>query len=195
MGHPDPGNVSGGYRRLMLCCIRIIWQNCDIQRPNQGGSSSTDASLAINAIHHVIQLSLPVQSPTEDQRHRSRGRNSYGHPTSATLGRLAQVGSAIYRTDLNGDVTVTTDGSTYDVQTGQTSSQPIAVIAKPVTTQQPVSSQSSAGAVCDCSYNRYNCGDFSGHTAAQACYDYFISLGKGDIHQLDGDKNGIACEG
>ena len=45
--------------------------------------------------------------------------NSYGHPTSATLGRLAQVGSAVYRTDLNGDVTVTTDGSTYDVKTSQ----------------------------------------------------------------------------
>ena len=36
--------------------------------------------------------------------------NSYGHPTSTTLGHLAQVGSAVYRTDLNGDVTVTTDG-------------------------------------------------------------------------------------
>ena len=34
--------------------------------------------------------------------------NSYGHPTSATLGRLAKVGSAVFRTDLNGDVTVTT---------------------------------------------------------------------------------------
>ncbi len=43
--------------------------------------------------------------------------NSYGPPTSATLGRLAQVGSAVYRTDLNGDVTVTTDGTTYDVKT------------------------------------------------------------------------------
>ena len=97
----------------------------------------------------------------------------------------------MYRTDLNGDVTVTTDGTTYDVKTGLTSSQPIAGIAKTVTTQQPVSSQSSAGAVCDCSSNRYDCNDFSGHTAAQACYDYCISLGKGDIHQLDGDKNGI----
>jgi len=45
--------------------------------------------------------------------------NSYGHPTSATLGRLAQVGSAVYRTDLNGDVTVTTNGTTYDVKTSQ----------------------------------------------------------------------------
>ena len=28
--------------------------------------------------------------------------NYHGHPTSATLGRLAQVGSAVYRTDMNG---------------------------------------------------------------------------------------------
>jgi len=121
--------------------------------------------------------------------------NSYGHPTSATLGRLAQVGSGVYRTDLNSEVTVTTDGTTYDVKTGQTSSPPIARIAKTVTTEQAVSSQSSSGAVCDCSSNKYNCKDFSGHDAAQACYEYCISLGKGDIHQLDGDKNGIACEG
>jgi len=53
-------------------------------------------------------------------------------------------GSAVYRTDLNGDVTVTTDGMTYDVKTGQVSSQPIAGIAKTVTTQQAVSPQSSA---------------------------------------------------
>jgi len=36
--------------------------------------------------------------------------NSYGHPTSATLGRLAQVGSAVYRSDLNGDILMTIDG-------------------------------------------------------------------------------------
>jgi len=42
--------------------------------------------------------------------------NSYGHPTSATYGRLDQVGSAIYRTDLNGEVTVTTDGTTSRCQ-------------------------------------------------------------------------------
>ena len=97
----------------------------------------------------------------------------------------------MYRTDLNGDVTVTTDGTTYDVKIRQTSSQQVSGTAKTVTTQQMVSSQSSAVAVCDCSYNRYNCNDFSGHDAAQACYDYCISLGKGDIHKMDADKNGI----
>jgi len=66
----------------------------------------------------------------------------YGHPTSATLGRPARVGSAVCRTDLNGDVTVTTDGTKNDVKTGLASSQPIAGSAKTVTTPQPVSTQS-----------------------------------------------------
>jgi len=48
--------------------------------------------------------------------------------------------------------------------------------------------------VCDCSGNIYNCSDFSTHAAAQACYDYCLSLGVGDIHRLDGDNDGIACE-
>ena len=36
--------------------------------------------------------------------------NSYGHPKSTPLGRLVQVGSAVYRTDLEGVEAVTTDG-------------------------------------------------------------------------------------
>jgi beta-lactamase superfamily II metal-dependent hydrolase len=73
--------------------------------------------------------------------------NSYGPPTPATLGRLAKVGSAVYRTDLNGDIIVTTDGSTYDVKTGQTSCQPVSGSANTVTTQKTLSTQSSAGEV------------------------------------------------
>jgi len=50
-------------------------------------------------------------------------------------------------------------------------------------------------AVCDCSYDRYNCSDFSTHAAAQACFDYCRSIGRGDIHKLDGsDGDGLACE-
>lgn len=47
---------------------------------------------------------------------------------------------------------------------------------------------------CDCSGNIYNCGDFSTHAAAQSCFEYCISQGVGDIHRLDGDNDGIACE-
>lgn len=53
-----------------------------------------------------------------------------------------------------------------------------------------------SGAVCDCSANIYNCPDFGGNqSAAQACYNYCVSLGEGDIHRLDGnDGDGIVCE-
>jgi len=47
---------------------------------------------------------------------------------------------------------------------------------------------------CDCSNNIYNCDDFSTQAEAQKCFEYCLSLGKGDIHLLDGDIDGIACE-
>jgi hypothetical protein len=42
----------------------------------------------------------------------------------------------------------------------------------------------------------YNCNlsDFSIQAQAQSCYDYCIAQGAGDIHRLDGDNDGIACE-
>jgi len=43
--------------------------------------------------------------------------NSYGCPTSAALQRLQQAGSKVYRTDLNGTITITSDGYTYSVDT------------------------------------------------------------------------------
>jgi len=41
-----------------------------------------------------------------------------------------------------------------------------------------------------CSSNYYNCGDFSTHTKAQKVFELCGS----DIHQLDRDEDGIACE-
>jgi len=41
--------------------------------------------------------------------------NSYGHPHPETLYRLSQHNSLIFRTDQNGDVTVTTDGTSWNV--------------------------------------------------------------------------------
>ncbi|MBI2024590.1 MAG: MBL fold metallo-hydrolase [Candidatus Harrisonbacteria bacterium] len=38
------------------------------------------------------------------------GKNSYGHPTNAALNRLADVGSQIFRTDLNGTIKAIFDG-------------------------------------------------------------------------------------
>ncbi len=44
--------------------------------------------------------------------------------------------------------------------------------------------------VCECSYNKYNCSDFSNRAEAWECFNYCESLGKGDIHDLDRDNDG-----
>ena len=43
----------------------------------------------------------------------SVGKNSYGHPTDGCLSRLDQKGIQVYRTDLNGNIILGTDGETY----------------------------------------------------------------------------------
>lgn len=45
----------------------------------------------------------------------SVGENTFGHPTPDTLGRLADAGVQVYRTDQDGDVVVATDGVSANV--------------------------------------------------------------------------------
>ena len=49
---------------------------------------------------------------------------------------------------------------------------------------------------CSCTADTLDCtyDDFSSITKAQACYDYCVSLGDGDVHGLDYYDDGIACE-
>lgn len=45
----------------------------------------------------------------------------------------------------------------------------------------------------DCSSNIYNCGDFSTHAEAQAAFEFCGGVGN-DVHDLDRDSDGSACE-
>lgn len=44
-----------------------------------------------------------------------------------------------------------------------------------------------------CSYNAYNCDDFETHLEAQEIYGLCGGLSN-DVHHLDGDSDGSACE-
>ncbi len=44
-----------------------------------------------------------------------------------------------------------------------------------------------------CSYNAYNCSNFSTHAEAQQVYDSCGGV-LNDVHNLDRDKDGLACE-
>lgn len=45
-----------------------------------------------------------------------------------------------------------------------------------------------------CTHDAYNCSDFPNQPAAQACFVYCLDMVGIDIHRLDGDNDGIACE-
>lgn len=71
----------------------------------------------------------------------------------------------------------------------------VTVIPSPkITTAESKATSTFSGGICDCSSDKLNCKDFSTHAEAQTCYDYCIGQGKGDIHRLDADQNGNACE-
>ena len=44
-----------------------------------------------------------------------------------------------------------------------------------------------------CNYDAYNCGDFKTHLQAQTAYEECGGVAN-DIHALDRDKDGLACE-
>ncbi len=46
----------------------------------------------------------------------------------------------------------------------------------------------------DCSSDAYNCANFTTQAEAQEVFDYCTEQGAGDIHRLDADGNGKACE-
>jgi len=104
-------------------------------------------------------------------------------------------------TSLPSQLPTTTPASTT-VTPAQTVTQLATITVVPITKVTPaptarvttVPTTSGGTVVCDCSSDRYNCADFSTQAAAQACYNYCITQGIGDIHGLDGDKNGKACE-
>lgn len=58
--------------------------------------------------------------------------NSYGHPAATTLSKLQTASATIYRTDLNGNIVVTTNGSTYSISTQKNLPTPVAPVITPV---------------------------------------------------------------
>lgn len=112
--------------------------------------------------------------------------NTYGHPHQETVDRLAAAGVTVYRTDLDGTVTLTSDCSTYSIATSGSAVTPT-VTPVPSPGPPPISLEEACGlcAATDC-----NCSDFDTQAEAQAC----LNADPSDPFNLDGDNDGIACE-
>jgi competence protein ComEC len=77
----------------------------DILKVGHHGSKTSTGSYLLNKIYPDVS----IISVGKD--------NPFGHPSIVTLNNLAKSHSEIYRTDVNGDITVTTDGNTYSIIT------------------------------------------------------------------------------
>ena len=51
--------------------------------------------------------------------------NAHGHPAASVISRLEEIGAAVYRTDLHGDIVLTCDGETMSVSTAKTPKNPV----------------------------------------------------------------------
>lgn len=63
-----------------------------------------------------------------------------------------------------------------------------------IPTETPTLPSTATATPCDCSADVYNCDDFIGPYAAQQCYLQCQAAGAGDVHGLDRDNDGNACE-
>lgn len=68
---------------------------------------------------------------------------------------------------------------------------PATYTAVPTRTRTPVVTRNAS--ICTCTRNVYDCADFSTQAEAQACFDLCFPKA-GDIHFLDSNKDGEACE-
>lgn len=64
--------------------------------------------------------------------------NTYGHPSVETLSKLQSADIKVYRTDLNGNIIVTSDGKTYTVNTQKNTSNQTTPIVQPAGTPPPL---------------------------------------------------------
>lgn len=138
-------------------------------------SSSSEFLAALSAEAGVVQVGA---------------ENSYGHPAQEALDRLAAAGVKVYRTDQQGEITVTTDGRDYEVKTERSGSPAEPAPAPEPQQEPPPQEQAQPAPQIDPSGGDLNCSDFATQEDAQAVLDADPT----DPNYLDGEGDGIPCE-
>jgi competence protein ComEC len=96
-----PGDAEGPSEKDMIDS-GVNLQTTTLAVGHHGSNSSTSPSFLnkVNPKYAVIQVGAD---------------NKYGHPTDKTLQKLKSKNIQVFRTDLNGNITFTTDGKSMDV--------------------------------------------------------------------------------
>lgn len=76
---------------------------------------------------------------------------------------------------------------------GQAVSSPVPT-ANPTAVATALPATPTPAAPCACTGNLYNCSDFATQAATQGCFDWCMQEVGTDVHRLDSDGDGVACE-
>ena len=79
------------------------WPKVDLLKVGHHGSNTSSSDKFLNETRPTYSIIMAGEG------------NSYGLPTEETLNKLQNIGSTIYRTDLNGTITVTSDGENIEI--------------------------------------------------------------------------------
>ena len=74
-----------------------------LKAPHHGSRTSSSAKYLDDVAPEAVLISLGAG-------------NEYGHPHKVTLERYAKRDIKVYRTDQNGTITITSDGSSYKIE-------------------------------------------------------------------------------
>lgn len=97
-----PGDISSDIESHILARGGAV--EAEVLKVAHHGSQYSSSTAFLSAVQpHVAVIEV--------------GDNSYGHPTAETLSRLADAQATVYRTDRDGTITVTTDGTEWTVTT------------------------------------------------------------------------------
>lgn len=88
--------------------------------------------------------------------------------------------------DLDEDWLSIYNGFTFDVASEDAPQQP-GLLFMPILL-------SDTQPLFECSFDAYNCSDFATQSEAQSAFNYCADRGAGDIHRLDQNDDGVACE-
>jgi competence protein ComEC len=125
-----PADPSGDDLNNASIVVRMTYGSTSFLFTGDAGTSSESAMLlggytlqadVLKVGHHGSSSStspdfLAAVSPKYAVIEVGAG-NDYGHPHEVTLNKLAAAGVKVYRTDINGTVTATSDGSTISFKT------------------------------------------------------------------------------
>jgi competence protein ComEC len=131
LGPPDPPivgsrsdvNANSVVARLTFGGVAILFSG-DAESPTERWLLGSGAELRADVLkvaHHGSRYAsgmklLRAVRPRIAVISAGAG-NEYGHPAPATVERLERAGATVYRTDLDGDVTVETDGASIHLRT------------------------------------------------------------------------------